>query len=459
MEHRLPTPMRTLPLALGLAVAVSASAQPAYRNPDPRNLDGAPSAVYSTAYHEPSPAEITADLVRVRGFLEAAMPGRLIDTATGSPITDFDHPVPTAAIDRGENGAFSPLDYNVGVIHTGMLSAADATGDPRFKAFTERQLKFLAAAVPYFSAPALHGPRNPLRQVLAPAALDDCGSMLAGLIRARLSGLGPDLKPVIDRWAQWVSHGQYRLPDRTLARQRPQPVSLWADDLYMGVEPLAQLGRMTGDPAYCDDAARDLVQTAQRLFRPAVGLFAHGWSEDSPGVPDFYWGRANGWAMLAMCDLLDVLPAEHPRRTAILEILRAQVRAVASLQSGEGRWHQMLDRADSYLETSCSGMFVYGIAHAINRGWIAAPTYGPIALAGWAGVAGQINARGQVEQACVGTTYAGDMTYYYHRPVSVYALHGYGPTLLAGAELIRLVRASAWTVQFKNQAYHFVPRP
>jgi len=47
--------------------------------------------------------------------------------------------------------------------------------------------------------------------------------------------VGPDLKPVIDTWTDWVAHKQFRLKDGTLARQRPQAESLWADDAYMGI--------------------------------------------------------------------------------------------------------------------------------------------------------------------------------------------------------------------------------
>jgi rhamnogalacturonyl hydrolase YesR len=134
------------------------------------------------------------------------------------------------------------------------------------------------------------------------------------------------------------------------------------------------------------------------------------------------------------------------------------VRSVAKLQSGSGLWHQMLDKTDSYLETSASAIFVYAIARAVNRGWIAPATYGSVAQAGWIGVATRVNARGQVEGSCVGTTLASDNVYYYHRPVSVYAAHGYGPVLLAGAEMIRLLTNPAIDVQYKLRTYHYLPK-
>ena len=103
-------------------------------------------------------------------------------------------------------------------------------------------------------------------------------------------------------------------------------------------------------------------------------------------------------------------------------------------------------------------MFVYGIAHAVNEGWISPTTYGSIAQAGWCGLATKINAQGQVEGTCVGTTFASDMVYYYNRPVSPKALHGYGTTMLAGVEMIRLLKNPAFLIDYKLRTYHFVPK-
>ena len=252
------------------------------------------------------------------------------------------------------------------------------------------------------------------------------------------------MTPVIKTWGEYVSKKQFRLSDGTLARKRPQAVSLWADDFYMGAPCLAYYGKLTNDPKGYDDAARDALQTAQRLYQPKTDLFAHGWNEVNPDVPAFYWGRANGWVVLTICDLLDVLPADHPARAELLRYLKNGIRGIAGLQSGAGLWHQMLDRNDSYLETSASAMFVYSIAHAINKGWISAATYGSIAQAGWCGLTTRINAKGQVEGTCIGTTFASDQVYYYARPTSPLAGHGYGPMLLAGAEMIKTHQESEY---------------
>jgi len=143
--------------------------------------------------------------------------------------------------------------------------------------------------------------------------------------------------------------------------------------------------------------------------------------------------------MVATVELLDLMPEDHPERDAVIKILKQHAQGVATVQSGAGLWHQMLDRTDSYLETSCSAMFTYSMAKAVNRGWLSAAAYGPVAQAGWNGITTKIDETGHLTGTCIGTNYADDYVYYYHRP-AIDDIHGYGPTLLAGAEMIKLVK-------------------
>ncbi|GAO31132.1 rhamnogalacturonides degradation protein RhiN [Geofilum rubicundum JCM 15548] len=99
----------------------------------------------------------------------------------------------------------------------------------------------------------------------------------------------------------------------------------------------------------------------------------------------------------------------------------------------------MIDRNDSYLETSATAIYVYAIARAINRGYVDAKVYGPMTLLAWNAVASKVNDKGQVEGTCVGTGMGFDPAFYYYRPISVFAAHGYGPVLLAGSEMIELL--------------------
>jgi rhamnogalacturonyl hydrolase YesR len=172
----------------------------------------------------------------------------------------------------------------------------------------------------------------------------------------------------------------------------------------------------------------------------------HGWVEGMSDHPEFHWARANGWAIMTNVELLDVLPANHPGRAAVLDLLRAHARGLAACQSGSGFWHQLLDRNDSYLETSATAIYVFSIARAINRGWIDGLAYAPMTLLGWNAVSTKVTDKGQVEGTCVGTGMGFDPAFYYHRPINTYAAHGYGPVLLAGAEVINLLKGKTFEI-------------
>jgi rhamnogalacturonyl hydrolase YesR len=113
------------------------------------------------------------------------------------------------------------------------------------------------------------------------------------------------------------------------------------------------------------------------------------------------------------------------------------MRGIAQYQDAEGLWHQLLDKPDSYPETSCSAMFTYAIARAVHNKYIE-PRYFSIAERGWEGVMSKIRPDGQVEGVCAGTSVSDDLVFYYHRPVPLNDIHGIGAVLLAGTEILQL---------------------
>lgn len=455
---------RTLALLLAAlcaagAVADTQAAGP-YRNPDNKNLSDPLEGTYPVPYKLPVVPEITAQLERVRGFIDRATPSRIVDKKTGQSVTEFGTPVAGAIVEPSPND-FGIMNYEMGVVHAGLMNMRAITGDAGWTALTERHLAFFKEGTPYFRAQEEQfklGRANSFIRFIKPHALDDAGSMTAAMIRARLAGIGPDMSQQIAVSGDWVHKQQVRLKDGTLARNRPQAWSVWADDMYMSIPALAELGRMTGERRYYDDAVKNALQMSGYLFNKQLGLYTHGVHLHDLDGPQFYWGRANGWALLAVSDLLDVLPKNHPGYAKVLAQHRRALRGIAQQQSGAGLWHQMLDRHDSFLETSASAMFVYAIAHAINEGWISPTTYGSIAQAGWAGVSSRINPQGGIEDGVVATTLAGDHVYYYNRPVSVNAMAGYGPVLLAGAEMIKLLNNPKLVITDKVRTYHYRPR-
>jgi rhamnogalacturonyl hydrolase YesR len=393
---------------------------------------------YETPYAVPTAAEITKVLDRVFNYLEATTPTQLVD-ASGADLTDYSK---VNAQTKFKPGDFRLTSYEWGVTYAGMLLATGATGDKKYAEYTFSRLKFLSDIRPSFlnveqQTPDVH---HAMFSVLHPHALDDAGAVCAAMIKAERAGIKADLNPMIDNFIDFISHKQQRLNDGTLARNRPLPNALWLDDLFMSVPALAQMGKYTGQTNYYDDAVKQVLQFSKRMFNPERGLFMHGWIQEMPEHPQFHWARANGWAVMTMVELLEVLPADYAGRDQVLDLLKRHIRGLANYQSPQGFWHQLIDKNDSYLETSATAIYAYAIARAINRGYIDDQVYGPMVCLAWNAVASKVTEKGQVEGTCVGTGMGFDPAFYYYRPVNVYAAHGYGPVLLAGAEMIEMLK-------------------
>lgn len=401
---------------------------------------------YPVVYGQTAPDDVKAVLDRVHEYLDGATPVALVDKGSGRPLDDLSS-VDTAAI--FQQGDFRLISYEWGVTYGAMLLAADATGDDRYRDYTQERIDFIADVVASFEAAKIggNGYRSPVHSVTHPGALDDAGSMCAAIIKAQRAGAtAKNVQPIIDRYIDYILNKEFRLEDGTLARNRPLPNTLWLDDLYMSLPALAQMGKLTGEARYFDEAFRQFWLFADRMFVADKGLYMHGWVQDMEPHPHFHWARANGWALLTKVELIAALPESHPGREKLLGQFQAHVQGLARLQDGTGFWHQLLDRNDTYLETSATAIYAYCIAHGINHGWLDAKAYGPMVLQAWNAVSTKVNDQGQVEGTCVGTGMGFDPAFYYYRPVNTYAAHGYGPVILAGAEVYRLLHEKPFEI-------------
>lgn len=392
---------------------------------------------YPTPYGKPAVEDISKVLNRVYTYLDNATPVRVIDSKTKKEITDFKKLNKDAVID----GDFRLTSYEWGVTYAGMLLAGEVTADPKFTNYTNQRLTLIANLFPYYRDQLKTDSTfiSPLRSVVDPHVLDDAGAICASMIKASRAGLDAGLRPLIDNYIHFITQKEFRLSDGTLARNRPQPNALWLDDLFMSVPAMAQMGKLTGKRMYFDDAVKQVLQFSKRMFNKEKGIYMHGWVQGMADHPEYHWARANGWAVMTLVELLEVLPKDHPGYPKVLAQLRGHVKGLATYQSGTGFWHQLLDRNDTYLETSATAIYTYSIARAINRGYIDKRAYAPVVVLGWNAVATKVNDKGQVEGTCIGTGMAFDPAFYYYRAVSVFAAHGYGPVLLAGAELITML--------------------
>ena len=396
---------------------------------------------YPMPYGIPKQEDVTATIDRVYNYLNAVTPTGFINEKTGEPVTDLSKIDANTILARGD---FRIVSYEWGVTYAAMLLASEATGDQKFRNYTEKRLAFIADSADKFkhtdSKYADWEAKMPLRNLISPRALDDIGAMAAAMIKAKRGGSKANVQPIIDVGIDHILKKQFRLKDGTIARNRPQANTLWLDDMFMSLPAVAQMGKLTGDNKYFDEVATQVLLFEKKMFNREKNVFMHGWVEGMSEHPEFRWARANGWAFMTLAEILEVMPENHPKRPQILDLFQRHAKGLASYQSGSGFWHQLLDREDSYLETSATAIYAYAYARGINRGWLDKKAYAPMTLLAWNAVSTKVNAKGQVEGTCVGTGMAFDPAFYYYRPTSPFAAHGYGPVLLAGAEILNLLK-------------------
>jgi unsaturated rhamnogalacturonyl hydrolase len=199
------------------------------------------------------------------------------------------------------------------------------------------------------------------------------------------------------------------------------PYQMWLDGLYMGQPFYAEYASTFHDDTCFNDIANQFVWMESHARDPKTGLLYHGWDESraqkwsnpATGNSPHFWGRALGWFGMAMVDVLDYMPLDHPGRASIIGILNRFAEAVTKVQDPtSGVWYDIVDMPNekgNYLEASASCMLVYTLAKAVRLNYIPAK-YATNADKGYKGIVnefikdenGQINLYGTVTVSGLG---------------------------------------------------------
>jgi unsaturated rhamnogalacturonyl hydrolase len=331
--------------------------------------------------------------------------------------------------------------YPMGVLAISMVQLSHTLDEPKYAEYAAHNYDFIFSNSAYFEKLYKANGKAEWAPLFAMNNLDACGALAAGLADVNATAKRADYTAYLKQVADYISNKQVRLADKTLVRPDPRKMTLWADDLYMSVPLLARMGKITGDAKYFDDAITQVENFTKYLYDDGTGLYIHCYYTDVNKQGVAHWGRCNGWLAIAQVELLSALPADHPKRKHLIDLLLRQIVGFARYQDVSGLWNQLLDKKDSYLETSATAMFTYAVAKAVNEGWIP-KTYINIAKEGWKGVASKVDQQGRIIDVCIGTGTSEALNFYYKRAVPLNDVHGHGPVILAGAEMVKYYKAN-----------------
>jgi unsaturated rhamnogalacturonyl hydrolase len=160
------------------------------------------------------------------------------------------------------------------------------------------------------------------------------------------------------------------------------PWQMWLDGIYMASTFMVQYAKEFNQPKWYDTAVSQAKMAYEKTLDPSTGLLMHAWDESreqrwcdrATGKSQYPWSRAIGWYTMAILDILDYLPADHPGRNDLIAILKNSCEALIKVRDPKsGLWYQVLNhggREGNYLEGSGSAMYIYVFAKGARLGYL-----------------------------------------------------------------------------------------
>ncbi len=286
-----------------------------------------------------------------------------------------------AAIDPAKNG----WEYNTGIVLFGMSKVYESTRDPRYLDYIRRWVDG------YVNEQGVLGwdqSRTHNLDYIQPGVLV--------LFLYEQTGL-----PKYKTAAETVRQAFATIPKNAEGgfwHKGIHPNEMWIDGIYMGEPFLVRYGRLFGDAAFANDtAAFQATLAAEHCLDPKSGLLYHAWDQDKnaewadpkTGRSPVVWSRGMGWYVMALVDILELLPPEHPGYPKLTALLKQNVAGLAKAQDPKtGLWYQVLDQPTlpgNWHEHSGSGMFIYAIHKAVRLKFVDA-SYTAVVDRAWKGL-------------------------------------------------------------------------
>lgn len=271
------------------------------------------------------------------------------------------------------SGNFGRWNYPLGVVMYGLMRTASLLNDKRIENYAKAHIQRTLDTFDYAMwDKKVHGGAASLHNLLSSIdSLDDCGAFCAAVEEATLL-YNLDSKKVCDFVADYIETKQPRNPDGSFCRQHQlhsfHNETMWLDDMYMSVPFLVRRYKITGDEKYLSDCINQFKQYKKWLYMEDKNLMSHVYDLRHNMPTLVPWGRGNGWFIFSLTELLPYLPQESPDRKFLEEFFVKLAKGYLAHQDTLGRWHQVLDDKDSYLETSCTAMFAAAFMRGFKMG-------------------------------------------------------------------------------------------
>lgn len=339
-----------------------------------------------------------------------------------------------------EEELYGKWTYPCGVTLYGLLTAARYFNREDWQEYVLEYARMTAAVYDYsvydksvFGYPGVNTQLCWLKE------LDDCGSFGSFLLEAYKYRPAKEARELADVIADFMRNRQRREKDMVFSRNNN---TMWIDDMYMSIPFLCRYYKVSGDAAYLSDACRQAKLFKQYFFMTDKKLMSHIIDLNYGKMNRIPWSRGNGWVVLALSELLLILPKEHPDYDAVSSFFLEMTEGILQVQDESGMWHQILDDPTTYDEASSTSMFICAFSRGIRLGIIKEDLRHRCMTSitkAWTGMKKTvINRKGDLYGVCRGSDCSYSRSYYRQLGWRFNDPHGIGIAVLAGVEKLLL---------------------
>jgi rhamnogalacturonyl hydrolase YesR len=239
--------------------------------------------------------------------------------------------------------------------------------------------------------------------------------------------------------AEKMMSQQKRTPDN-LMTAKTMSHHMFIDVVFAVTPYLLYSGLKFNNPEYVDYAVFQTLESFRILKDKKTGLLHQGRGFQGEGkISEDNWSRGNGWGAFALAILVRDLPESHPRRKEVVQLAKQFFSSVLKFQNSQGLWHQEMTDTSSYVETSGSGILLYGLGIMIEKGIIPKRNTKKL-LKGLEGYLDYIGHDGSVSHTCMGCLCPGKGTKedYKNRKWIFNDYHAFGPVVLAFTQAAKM---------------------
>ena len=234
-----------------------------------------------------------------------------------------------AALDPARNG----WEYNTGIVLFGLSKMYDRSRDPRYLAYIRR---WVDSYVDDQGNLGWNQERTHNLDYIQPA----------NLILFLYERTGEEKYRTAARAVREAINQIPRNADGGFWHKSIYPNEMWIDGIYMAGPFLMRYGALVGDADRSRQiAVEQALLAARHCYDEKTGLLYHAWDQDknatwanpATGVSPVFWSRGMGWYVMALVDILELLPSSDPAYAELHRLLRGTVRGLSAVPGSEDR--------------------------------------------------------------------------------------------------------------------------